>query len=202
MFNKMKTFSIEKSNLKRELFLSVADGDTDRLRIPFFDFVELLKKKKPIGLDVNFSFMENETHGSMVHRVFYNNLESLYSDWHLTPEQIPDMSFEQIKEYYRNLSDAYGYKNQVPSWALLSLLRQLYNSEDKNKTDKGIKISRLFLDQDPHEPQAHFMMGYYYMVSGKLDLAKEKIETAIKMVDEDNANLPMYQTYLGQVLKK
>ena len=199
IFNKMESFSLDKSKLKRDLFLSVADGDRDELRLPVLDFAELLNKKKIKGLNVNFRFMENETHGSIVHRVFYNNLEDLFVRWRLTPEQIEGMSFEQLKEYYSNLADVYGYKIPVPSWASLSKARQLYHA---GKQKEAIEICRYIIDQNPNESFAHFMIGINHMLSKELDLAKEKIETAIKMIDESDSYYRLYRGNLDILLKK
>ncbi|MGD9157339.1 MAG: hypothetical protein PVG39_02940 [Desulfobacteraceae bacterium] len=130
-FKKFEALYDKKPSFKKTLYFSISDGDPDQYRIPVLDFAELLKKKKPEWLNFNFSFMENENHGSIVHRVFYNNLEDLFSSWRLTAAQIEEMSFEQLKEYYSKLSNVYGYKIPVPSWASLPKAQQLYNLGEK-----------------------------------------------------------------------
>lgn len=81
MFKKLEGFSLENTKPKRVLFLSVGGRDSDQIRIPVIDFAELLKQKTPNGLEFHYSFMENEDHGTIVHRAFYNDLETLYSKW-------------------------------------------------------------------------------------------------------------------------
>lgn len=199
MFKKFEALYDKKPSFKKTLYFSIADGDPDQYRIPVLDFSELLKKKKPEWLNFNFSFMENENHGSIVHRVFYNNLEDLFSNWRLTTAQIEEMSFEQLKEYYSKLSNVYGYKIQVPSRASLPKAMQLYNSGDEKK---AIEIFRFIIDENPNESLAHFMIGVHYANSGKLDLAKEKYETAIKMVDKSDGRYRWYLNNLNQLLKQ
>ena len=65
--------------------LSVGDLEDDRIRVPVNDFAEFLEKNRPKGLDVHYSFMENETHNTIPHRAFYNALESLFKDWRNWP---------------------------------------------------------------------------------------------------------------------
>ena len=81
IFKQMETFLKKKPDLKKTLFLSVAEGDEDRFRIPVIDFAEFLEKNRPKGLEVHYSFMENETHYTIPHRAFYNALEFLFKDW-------------------------------------------------------------------------------------------------------------------------
>jgi hypothetical protein len=46
------------------------------------------------------------------------------------------------------------------------------------------------------------MIGVHYATSGKLDLAKEKYETAIKLVDKSDGYYRWYVNYFDQLLKK
>ena len=124
----------------------MADGDRDQIRLSGIDFAKLLEKKKPEGLEVQYRYFKNEDHDSVIHRSFYNNIEKLFSGWRLKSEQIESMSSEQIKVYYRNLSNKTGYK-RVPSWALLEKARQLTIAGEKAK---ALEIYEFILDQNPN----------------------------------------------------
>jgi hypothetical protein len=198
IFKKMESFSLKKSNLKRKLFLSVADGDRDQIRISGIDFADLLEKKKPEGLEVQYSYMENEDHGSVIHPAFYNNIEKLFRDWRLTSEQIESMSAGQIKKYYRNLSNKFGYK-KVPPWAILTVARQVTFA---GKKEKSLEILEFILDQHPNESEAHFLSGYFNDIEGELDLAREKLETAMSLIDESDSKYPIYKESYDLLLKR
>lgn len=199
MFKKMESFSINKSNIKRKFFLSVADGDYDQIRKSGIDFAELLEKKKPERLEVQYSYLKNEDHGSIVHRAFYNNIEDLFADWRLTSEQIEPMSFKQLKEYYSNLSNKFGYKMQVPSWALLEKARQLTIAGEKAK---ALEIYEIILDQNPNESEAYCMIGYLHLIAGELELAREKLETGMPLTDESDSKYPFYKKVYDDLLKR
>lgn len=198
IFKKMESFSLIKSKTKRKLILSVADGDRDQIRLSGIDFAELLEKKKPEGLEVQYRYFKNEDHGSVIHRSFYNNIEKLFTDWHLTSEQIESMSSEQIKVYYRNLSNKFGYK-KVPSWAPLEIARQLTIAGEKGK---ALEIFEFILDQNPNESEAYCMIGYFHLIAGELELAREKFETGMSLTDESDSKYHMYQVYYDLLLKK
>lgn len=199
IFKKWEAFSLKKSITKRKLFLSVADGDRDQIRISGIDFAELLKKKKPEGLEVQYSYLKNEDHGSIVHRAFYNNIEDLFIDWRLTSGQIESMSFEQLKEYYSNLSNKFGYKIQVPSWASLPIARRLTTAGEK---EKALEILKFIIEQDPNESEAYFLIGYFHDIAGELELAREKCETAMSLIDESDSKYRWYRNTYDHLLKK
>lgn len=199
MFKKMESFSIKKSNIKRKLFLSVADGDYDQIRLSVIDFAELLEKKRPEGLEVQYSYLKNEDHGSIVHRAFYNNIEDLFINWRLISEQIESMSFNQLKEYYRNLSNKFGYKMQVPSWASLQIARQLTAA---GKKEEALEILEFILEQNPNESEAYFLIGYFHDIAGELELAREKLETGLSLIDESDIKYRTYRNIHDQLLKR
>ena len=199
MFKKIESFSIKESNIKRKLFLSVADGDRDQLRISVIDFAELLEKKRPEGLEVQYSFMENEDHGSIVHRAFYNNIEDLFTEWRLTSEQIESISLKQLKEYYSNLSNKFGYKMQVPSWASLPIARKLTAAGEK---EKALETLNFIIDQDPNEAEAYFLIGYFHDVAGELELARESVEKGMSLIDESDFKYRTYRDIHDQLLKR
>lgn len=198
IFKKWKFFSLKKSTIKRELFLSVADGDRDQIRLSGIDFAELLKKKPPEGLEVRYSFYENEDHGSIVHRSFYNSIENLFTDWRLTSKQIDSMSPGQVKEYYRNLSDKFGYK-KVPTWAILTAAQQVTFA---GKKEKSLDILEFILEQHPNDSEAHFLSGYFNDIEGELDIAREKLETAMSLIDENDSKYPLFKETYDSLIKR
>ncbi|GAB1267984.1 hypothetical protein NBRC116493_12370 [Aurantivibrio infirmus] len=198
LLKKMEAFSIEGPSFNRKLYVSAADGDHEDITTSVAAFVELLNEKDPTGLELNYSYLKNEDHGSIVHRVFYNNIENLFSDWHLSSDKIEKMSFEKMKEYYGDLSTAFGYKMEVPTWAALTLAQGLIA---KGENDNVREVAQFILEQDPNEAQAHFTIGYIHLMNGELELAKEKLETAKNLVDESDTYYRLYRDYLKRISK-
>ena len=198
IFKKWESFSLKKSKLKRKLFLSVADGDRDQIRLSGIDFAELLEKKPPEGLEVQYSYYKNEDHGSVIHRSFYNNIEKLFTDWRLTSDQVDSMSAKEIKEYYRNLSDKFGYK-KVPSWAILAAAQQVTFA---GKKEDSLEILEFILEQHPNEAEAHFLSGYFNDIEGELDIAREKLEKTMSLIDENDSKYPLYKETYDFLLKR
>jgi uncharacterized protein len=165
MFKKMEVFLRDNPSIKKVLYLSAADGDSDLIKFSTADFAGLLKKISPQGLEVQYSFYENETHGSIVHRAFYNNLEHLYSSWRLTPKQIETMTYEQLKEHYSKLSERYGYEMSVPTPAKIQKTYQLIQAQQLKEAAEHAKS---ILEQNPDLSEAHFLFGLSSLANGML----------------------------------
>jgi hypothetical protein len=130
-------------------------------------------------LEVHYNFFENETHGSIVHRAFYNNLEHLYLRWRLTPKQIETMTFEQIKEHYSILSERYSYEMSVPT---PTAIQKAYQLVQARKYKEAGKLSKAILEQNPDLSEAHFLFGLFSLANGMIEPAKENFEMAIKKI--------------------
>ncbi len=80
--------------------------------------------------------MTNETHQTMVYKAIYEGLKQLFSDFAPTAR---DLKLEDLEANYKSVSEAYGYKVEIPRQVLLSSANR--NSLQQN----GAEALRLVL---------------------------------------------------------
>lgn len=199
MFEKIKSFSLDSINASRQLFLSVADGDRDQIRTAVIDFADLMNRNKLDGLTFNYSFIQNQDHGSIVHPVFYENMTDLFAEWHLEPEQIESFSLEQVKDYYKSLSIDFGYEMPVPINYSLSIARRNIQEGDNQQ---ATEVLNFVLAQNSGEAEAHFLLGFIDANNGDREQAKVKIEKALSFMKSDHPSFQAYQNYLNNVMER
>ncbi len=199
LFKKIAMYSLDESKSDRHLYLSAAGGDRDQIRLAVIDFSELVDKNTPEGLKFHYSYLEKENHGSIVHRVFYDNIEKHFRDWSLSAKQVSTMSLAQLKQHYRRLSEDFGFDVDVPIRFALTLAQHFI---DEKENQKAVEVANFVLGQDSNEPEAHFTIGYVHFVNQAYDLAKDKFETSLGLVDESDPYYQLYRYYLVQVSEK
>jgi predicted alpha/beta superfamily hydrolase len=200
MFKKAENFFQNYPGLKRFVYLTTAGGDRDAIRFASKDFAGLLKKKAPSGLEWQFQFMEKEDHSSTVHRVVYNALEALYPGWKLSRKQLSDMSLQDIRKHYKKLSKKYGYEIPVPERTIDFKAFLLFREK---KTGEAIKMLKYNVASYPGSAKAYFNLGLAYDAAGKLALAKENFEMAVKIGEKNKHDeLSVFKEELSRLLEK
>ena len=110
---------------------------------------------------------------------------------------------EAIKIFYKNLSKKYGYPIDVPESAYFNLANYVYNQVS---TEAAVDISKLYVDVYPESSFAHYRLGRFYHLMGKLELAIKSYQKAIalekKTLDPDSERLVTYNINLENADKE
>lgn len=200
MFNKTGELFKQTPGLKGFFYVTAAGGDREAIRFAAKDFSGLLEKEAPKGFEWYYRFMEKEDHNSTFHRVFYDALETLYTGWWLSSDQLSRMSLPDIREHYTKLSRKYGYEISATK---RSLDLKEYLLREENKFEEAIAVMEYRVSVYPGSSVAHFRLGRLYEAAGKMDLAKTNFEKAIELGEQDkDSRLPVYKEALSLLLKK
>lgn len=200
MFKKAGEFFKQAPGLKGFFYITAAGGDKEAIRLAAKDFAGLLEKDAPKGFEWHYEFMEKEEHNSTFHRVFYDALETLYTDWPLSRDQLSRMSLQDIQEHFTKLSKKYGYEI-LPTMQSLDLKEFLLREE--KKFEGAVEVLEFRVAAYPGSAAAHFKLGRLYETAGKMDLAKTNFLKAVELGEKGNdSRLPMYKEALSLLLKK
>jgi predicted alpha/beta superfamily hydrolase len=188
--------------LDKTLFFSL--GNEGEKPNPMGDGFEQLQKtltaRVPKGFHWNSARYPDEDHGSTVLRAHYAGLRTIFTDWQMPrdPENgMPLGGMDGMEKHYRELSGRYGFQVRLPE-ALVNGLGYRFMAD--KKLDDAIAAFRRNVELYPGSANVYDSLGEGYENAGKLDLATQQFQKAIKVGSETNdANLNAYQDHLKRV---
>ena len=180
-------------------FLYITLGDEENYVEPLGKFTNLLKTKKPEGLEWHYIVMENDNHGTVPLKSLYNGLETLYENWGIEIA-VADQGIQAINDHYKKLSEKFGYTVDIPEFMLNNMG---YRAMGQEKIELALEFFLHNVKLYPESTNVYDSLGEGYEAAGKLDLAKKNYEIAVKKGTESkDANLAIYQEHLDKVTKK
>jgi len=135
----------------------------------------------PDGLVWRYTPMPGETHGTIVHRATYDGLEFIFGEMRVGRErlaQIVEQGLPRLDEYYRELSDQYGYPIAVPE-AFINQLGFIYLRA--GRTAEAIEVFRENIRRFPESANTYDSLGDAYVTAGKLAEAVESYRNAVRL---------------------
>jgi predicted alpha/beta superfamily hydrolase len=180
-------------------FIYMTIGNEPNYVEPLGQLTKELEAKKPDGLEWHYEVMENDNHGTVPLKSLYNGLEILYKDWQIKAE-LADQGIAAIQNHYEELSEKYGYRIEIPENTLNAMG---YRAIGQEKLDLAIEFFLHNVKLYPESANVYDSLGEGYEAAGKLDLAKENYQKAIKIGTESkDRNLAIYKEHLENVSKK
>lgn len=135
----------------------------------------------PAGLEWRYSPMPGETHGTIVHRATYDGLEFVFGEMRVGRErlaQIVEQGLPRLDEYYRELSERYGYPIAVPE-AFINQLGFIYLRA--GRTEEAIEAFRENIRRFPKSANTYDSLGDAYVAAGMLAEAVESYRNAVRL---------------------
>ena len=135
----------------------------------------------PAGLEWRYSPMPGETHGTIVHRATYDGLEFVFGEMRVGRErlaQIVEQGLPRLDEYYRELSERYGYPIAVPE-AFINQLGFIYLRA--GRTEEAIEVFRENIRRFPKSANTYDSLGDGYVAAGMLAEAVESYRNAVRL---------------------
>ncbi|MBD3288463.1 hypothetical protein GF337_06625 [candidate division KSB1 bacterium] len=178
--------------LDKYLYFTV--GNEPQL-IPLLDQLkDLLTEKAPTDLTWNYVYMENENHGTVVHRTIFNGLEKLYKDWRL-PGDIVEV--EALEKHYQKLSQRFDYEIQIPENVVNALgYRQLANQN----FEKAFELFEYNVKLYPNSANVYDSLGEAFERNDQFEQALKNYKRAVDRGTEiSDPNLPIYRQNLERM---
>lgn len=110
-------------NSFRAIYFTIGGRESEEIIGTAKSFRDLLAANSPSSIKWNFDLMPEDDHSSLIFSSLYNGFLNNYSDWEI-PISIADLGFESIQNYYKNLSENYGYEINLNANLINSIVKK------------------------------------------------------------------------------
>ncbi len=138
------------------LFLSLAD----ETHMGVYDFMNLLDFTQPENLTWSFKHYSDENHNSIGIIAFRDSLKELFSAWYLNEKELTKLgSADEIVSHYKEIMDAFGFNQVIPSASIKAAVRYHYRQKQEAKLTTFIESAT---QKIPASKQAFIAMQAKY----------------------------------------
>jgi len=162
-------------------------------------FAKQLEDRPVNGLDVTFIEIEGAGHNQSLPLAYYRAIRALYSDW-LAPDEVIEAGKGRIDQYYKELSNRYGYAVLIPEPVLQSLGIAHLQAERLDEARAVFEeVTRLY----PESSFGHYLLGRTWQKSGDPGPARDEYLRAIQIessqLPPDGLDLRYFRSRLAEV---
>ena len=150
---------------------------------PSLRVLQLIESHPVEGLQWKIKLMENEDHGSIVHRSIYDGLEFVFSSWQMRGN-LMTAGIAGLEQHYRDLSKLYGYQIAVPELVVNGLGYQYFF---QNKLDEAIAVFTWNVAHYPGSWNVYDSLGEAFAKKGDTRQAIENYEKSIVLNPNNTA---------------
>jgi len=142
---------------------------------------------------------EGVGHNQSLPLAYYRAIRALYSDW-LAPDEVIEAGRGRIDQYYKELSNQYGYAVPLPEPVLQSLgVGHLQAERLEEARAVFEELTKLY----PESSFGHYLLGRAWQKSGDPAAAREEYLRAIQIESNqqppDGLDLRYYRSRLAEV---
>lgn len=159
------------------LFLSVGnEGGKHRESID--SFVDLLKGRAIRGMTWEYKVYQDEKHGTVAHSGLDDALRFIFRDWDIltTRDRATFVTYQDVVDHYRRLSERFGYAVPVPESVSVALAARL-SSQDR--LDDAIRAYGVALERNPRSVPALLGLATVYARQGDRGAAVAELEKVL-----------------------
>jgi predicted alpha/beta superfamily hydrolase len=179
LIDRAKSFFQKQARLDKYLYVTLGN-EGEMIYALFKEFTDTIKRTKPKDFKWEFSYMENETHGSVSHKSIYDGLEKLYANWAIT-EEVAAAGLKSILNHYQQLSDRFGYKENPSEMFLNNLGYQFLNLRD---LEEALAIFKHNIELYPQSANVYDSYGEALERDSQLEKALENYRIAFDKARE------------------
>ncbi len=136
-------------------------------------FTKIIEEKAPKDFKWKVKLIKDEGH--VPYNSVYEGLQFVFSDWKYPREKLKEAAFQEVKAYYNQLSEKYGYNVEIPVMVLVNLGNDMVR---KNKVNEALEVLKYNVKLYPGDPRAQFYLGLAYEKKGEKTLAVKHIKKA------------------------
>lgn len=155
--------------------------------------LHILEMEKPDNFEYEYIEFEGVGHSWSVPQAVAQGLLHLFKGYVPKGEM---KSLEELKGYYAQLSDHWGYEVVPPDWFLLDLMNGLWATDDRGG---ALEVLDILLTYHPDSSLVHFYQGKFQSLTDRIPEAIESFNKAIQV--EMAHPVPNY-VYLRSYQKK
>jgi hypothetical protein len=188
------------SSYEHNKFLFITLGNEPDYFNIIDEFTNLLKTKSPKGLTWDYSFLENDDHGTVPLKTIYNGLEMIYKGWRLPQDLAKSSNLQSVKDHFDNMIEKYGYEIAIPEATLNNFGYQVMLEK---RIKEAIEIFRYNVELYPTSANVYDSLGEGLEADNQLEEARKYYEMAyVKGRDSNDPNFNIYKQHLDNVQNK
>ena len=184
LLKKAKEFFAQSNLQGKSLFLAQAntlppDGKPHTHFQSIRDYVDVLKNQNS-GIQWDFKYYENDTHGSVPMISEYDGLRFIFQGY--SPKTFQSTSPAELKKQYETFSQRVGAKFLPPERVVFQLASV---AETQKQPDVAEQYYKMNIENYPASMNAHFSMGEFLKNKGNTTAALPSYEQALKLAPDN-----------------
>ncbi len=176
MNEKLGGLKKENESLNKFLYLIYGENDYPSIIKSIPGFAKLLEENAPKGLVWEIELIEDDGH--VPYNSLHKGLQFVFAGWRFPREKLPETTFQEVKAYYDQLTEKYGFRVRIPIMVLLNLGNDMVK---KNRVDEALEVLEYSAKLHPGDPNAHLYLGLAYEQKGEKARALKHIEKALEI---------------------
>ncbi len=168
MLTKAKGFFSEEGSLNNFLFMTNNTSDDNEATMEYLrKFTAIVKEGKKRDFTLILNPLEKREVGIISSHGLKKGLETFFMEYKF-PDEIQIDGLEDLKEYYHNLSQKYGYEIDIPEF---TLIRQGDGLEERRKLEEVKILYEYVLVKYPHDLNSYARLADLHRRWGNYNLA-------------------------------
>ncbi len=176
IYKKFDELKKKNESLNKMLYLIYGENDFTSIIKSIPGFSKIIEENAPKDFIWEVKLIKDEGH--VPYNSEYEGLKFVFSGWKFPREKLKEATFLEVKAYYSQLSEKYGYDVEIPVMVLGDLGNDMLR---KNKVNEALKVLKHNVKLYPDEARAHFYLGLAYEKKGEITLAVKHIKKATEI---------------------
>jgi len=177
MINKAKDFFNEEGFLNNFLFLTSNTNDDNDATIDYLQkFKTIVEQGKKRNFTLVINQLEKRESGIISSPGLRKGLETYFAEYKF-PNEIEIDGLKDLKAYYQNLSQKYGYEIDIPEF---TLVRQGDRLDERGKVEEAKVVFEYIVEKYPHDLNSYARLADLHRRWGNYDLAIQYYEQLLE----------------------
>lgn len=177
MLTKANEFFSEEGSLDNFLFMTSNTSDDNDVTMDYLQkFKTLVEKGKKRDFTLMINQLEKRETGIISSPGLKKGLETFFQEYRF-PNEIQIDGLEDLKQYYQNLSQNYGYEVDIPEF---TLIRQGDKLEERDKLEEAKILYEYVIEKYPHDLNSYARLADLHRRWGNYDLSIKYYEQFLK----------------------
>jgi predicted alpha/beta superfamily hydrolase len=177
MLTKTNDFFSKEGSLDNFLFMtSNTSGDNDTTMEYLQKFKTAVEKGKKRNFTLTINQLQKREVGIISSPGLRKGLETFFQEYRF-PAEIQIDGLEDLKQYYQNLSQKYGYEVDIPEF---TLVRQGDKLEERDKLEEAKIVFEYIVEKYPHDLNSYARLADLHRRWGNYDLAIQYYEQSLE----------------------
>ena len=177
ILTKANDFFCEEGLLDNFLFITTnTSGDTEATMEYLQKFTSVIEKGKKRDFAFILNQLENREVGIITSPGLKKGLETFFEEYKF-PMEIQIDGLEDLKRYYQNLSQNYGYEVDIPEF---TLIRQGDKLEERDKLEEAKILYEYVVEKYPHDLNSYARLADLHRRWGNYNLAIQYYEQCLE----------------------